>query len=1341
MPGPPLEEGELEDGEVHEDKHADLEESGEASCCDGEDDAGNLAADHNQHDQPPPLRATSGQLGTNASPLPPPPQVLQPPAGANVPAPSRTGGPTSDGGGTHPPHSHQPGGPKGRLRTSGHEANGNAGRSRFRAPEGQQTGPPDSQTQLQLPPLSPSRAPQPSPHAQHPHQQLHKHPPHPYGSGPGSATGLHSPPGSVPGCIGGAVSGSGPAAALGREDREVDELIGLLRDLTRGCSFQEVMRSLESVCRDLKQAIKKLDKLFRRIKRRKGDSIEDYPDCFQFSRRILEGLTSINKFSATSAFHAAPPSSAEAARALFKAAMNYRHDILNGALKAELEDMVRNSKAFKCVLENRHRATTVPQAAAAVAPATTTPPAPSATAAATASTPVGAAQRPQTTNGGDSSTANEVTEPQAGVHGSGSSTEVAACTDGEKQEQRRSRSPPPPLPPPPPSALGRAAPEAEPMETCEDGPASATTAPPPPADAPSTFTADGELDVAPGPPPDDDQQQLLMMQRLASSNSAGGGGGGGRSTVARPGSNAGGGGGGGATAGGFKLKIVVASTAGDLDAAAAAAAEVEASGATGGAAVAGSAGPRSFAGGGQDGGGGSARARSPTPSGVNSDHHRAAKRSRVSAEPEGVPPESTAAAGNSPLPGSQPAGEFCWQPRPQQQQLAHQEQQHQQQSGRPVPVIMGCSMLPPPPESPVSEAGADSDGTRSEQQHQGAAALHRAPGAGVTDIHQQQASQQPKLEPQEGQPPGAVSSSAAAIAAKIKPAGGSEGPGQQGGQTHGSGGSHSDRERERERERGPREKEDKERDRDRDRDRDREREREKEKDSKDRDRGRDRDRDRDRSHRSRQDKDKDSKERDGRDREREREKDRDHRSSSHRHRDRDSALPLPPPPPPPSDPSSQGTKPEPYEGPLAGTGPMGRSTVLPASSDDGTGALTAGAGANGGGGGGSAATAAAAALSLLSRGKLVLVVDLDGVMADSCWDDQLDTAAAAALSRRAAMEAGMPDDRRELYRLPLEGSCLWLKLRPGVRAFLSRAHERFELWAHSRQGRPYADAVVELLDPSLALFGSRVVAQGELARRLLTALDARAPIATILDTPNACWMGDQLAPGLLPLPPYSYFTYRPACIPAADATAGVGGKAAPALAPATGMVGRSLLEVDRDECAERGMLAAALPLLDALYNLVMTSYGSGPSTAAATASTVANTASSCAGSAVAVKPSPDGAPAQSLMAGLEPWDVRAVLREQRQRVLAGAHITFSRVFGSGGGTGTGPQHPLWRLAEACGATVSLRCDEATTHVVALSAGTEKAIWAAQHGRFVVYPSWLEASCFLGRKVDESLFLV
>lgn len=98
---------------------------------------------------------------------------------------------------------------------------------------------------------------------------------------------------------------------------------------------------------------------------------------------------------------------------------------------------------------------------------------------------------------------------------------------------------------------------------------------------------------------------------------------------------------------------------------------------------------------------------------------------------------------------------------------------------------------------------------------------------------------------------------------------------------------------------------------------------------------------------------------------------------------------------------------------------------------------------------------------------------------------------------------------------------------PGAsRAFLSRATERFELWAHTSQGRAYADAVVELLDPSQQLFGSRVVVQGVLAKRLLMALDTRAAVAVVLDTPNAEWMGDQLAGNLLTVPPYSYFAHR-----------------------------------------------------------------------------------------------------------------------------------------------------------------------------------------------------------------------
>ncbi len=50
------------------------------------------------------------------------------------------------------------------------------------------------------------------------------------------------------------------------EQREREELQSLLRELTRYVSVQDAMRSLDTVCQDLKKAIKKLDKLLRTCK-------------------------------------------------------------------------------------------------------------------------------------------------------------------------------------------------------------------------------------------------------------------------------------------------------------------------------------------------------------------------------------------------------------------------------------------------------------------------------------------------------------------------------------------------------------------------------------------------------------------------------------------------------------------------------------------------------------------------------------------------------------------------------------------------------------------------------------------------------------------------------------------------------------------------------------------------------------------------------------------------------------------------------------------------------------------------------------------------------------------
>jgi hypothetical protein len=68
------------------------------------------------------------------------------------------------------------------------------------------------------------------------------------------------------------------------------------------------------------------------------------------------------------------------------------------------------------------------------------------------------------------------------------------------------------------------------------------------------------------------------------------------------------------------------------------------------------------------------------------------------------------------------------------------------------------------------------------------------------------------------------------------------------------------------------------------------------------------------------------------------------------------------------------------------------------------------------------------------------------------------------------------------------------------------------------------------------------------------------------------------------------------------------------------------------------------------------------------------------------------------------WDVRSVMFEERQRVLSGVAITFSRIIP----LETDPRgHPLWQLAEQFGAACIEGCSDAVTHVIATHGGTEK----------------------------------
>ena len=80
------------------------------------------------------------------------------------------------------------------------------------------------------------------------------------------------------------------------------------------------------------------------------------------------------------------------------------------------------------------------------------------------------------------------------------------------------------------------------------------------------------------------------------------------------------------------------------------------------------------------------------------------------------------------------------------------------------------------------------------------------------------------------------------------------------------------------------------------------------------------------------------------------------------------------------------------------------------------------------------------------------------------------------------------------------------------------------------------------------------------------------------------------------------------------------------------------------------------------------------------------------------------------------------------QVLAGVRILFTGLIPLGQPP---EQHDLWQMAVGFGATCTQQPDQAVTHVVAASRGTEKGLWAQRHGKHVVSKDWCaDTPCML-----------
>ncbi|KAI3433318.1 hypothetical protein D9Q98_003136 [Chlorella vulgaris] len=330
---------------------------------------------------------------------------------------------------------------------------------------------------------------------------------------------------------------------------------------------------------------------------------------------------------------------------------------------------------------------------------------------------------------------------------------------------------------------------------------------------------------------------------------------------------------------------------------------------------------------------------------------------------------------------------------------------------------------------------------------------------------------------------------------------------------------------------------------------------------------------------------------------------------------------------------------------------------------------------------------------LLGQGKLCLVLDLDHTLLNSATFGEVGPVLHQALELRAATEAEtLPQHERLLFRM--DGIKMWTKLRPGVHKFLHRAARTYQLWIHTNGNRAYADSVVRLLDPQGLLFGERIIAQGadrldqmvpDQAKRLMQGLDEREAITVIVDDSHSVWA--QHRHNLVAVERYVYF---------------------PSSRTSLGLKGPSLLDANRDECSDQGMLMVALDVLMRVHGAVMRALGSPPQLLPS-------------GEAVA-----------------RGWDVRHALTQEREKVLAGVRLVFTRVIPL---EMDAADHPLWRLAESYGATCSGALDASTTHVIAGASGTEKVLTARGMGKWVVTPAWLECSCILWKRAREERFLV
>ncbi|KAH7369758.1 FCP1-like phosphatase-like protein [Rhexocercosporidium sp. MPI-PUGE-AT-0058] len=164
---------------------------------------------------------------------------------------------------------------------------------------------------------------------------------------------------------------------------------------------------------------------------------------------------------------------------------------------------------------------------------------------------------------------------------------------------------------------------------------------------------------------------------------------------------------------------------------------------------------------------------------------------------------------------------------------------------------------------------------------------------------------------------------------------------------------------------------------------------------------------------------------------------------------------------------------------------------------------------------------------LLAHRKLSLVVDLDQTIIHACIEPtvgewQRDKTSPNYEAVKDVRSFQLNDDGP---RGLASGCWYYIKMRPGLKEFLAKVSEMYELHVYTMGTRAYAINIAKIVDPDKKLFGDRIISRDENGNVTAKSLARLFPVDTkmvvIIDDRADVWPNNR--PNLIKVVPYDFF--------------------------------------------------------------------------------------------------------------------------------------------------------------------------------------------------------------------------